>query len=62
MGKAISLQERQMEVVREKLKAMELRLSELVRLAQVNDEMSKSNNHGPVVFCRLEMMLIYRIF
>jgi uncharacterized protein YigA (DUF484 family) len=37
MGRTISLQERQMEVVREKLKAMELRLSDLMRIAQDND-------------------------
>lgn len=37
MGRTISLQERQMEVVREKLKLMELRLSELMRVAQEND-------------------------
>lgn len=37
MGRAISLQERQMEVVREKHKVLELRLSELMRLAQEND-------------------------
>lgn len=37
MGRSISLQERQMEVVREKLKTLELRLSELMRVAQEND-------------------------
>lgn len=37
LGRAISLQERQMEVVREKHKLLELRLSELMRLAQEND-------------------------
>lgn len=37
MGRTISLQERQMEVVREKLKVMELRLAELMRIAQEND-------------------------
>ncbi|MET3131832.1 uncharacterized protein YigA (DUF484 family) [Oxalobacteraceae bacterium GrIS 1.11] len=35
-GRAISLQERQMEVMRDKYKALELRLSDLVRLAQEN--------------------------
>lgn len=35
-GKAVSLQERQMEVMRDKYKALELRMSELVRLAQDN--------------------------
>lgn len=37
MGRSISLQERQMEIVREKLKVMELRLSDLMRVAQEND-------------------------
>jgi uncharacterized protein YigA (DUF484 family) len=37
LGRAISLQERQMEVVREKHKLLELRLSDLMRLAQEND-------------------------
>ena len=37
MGRTISLQERQMEIVREKLKHMELRLAELMRVAQDND-------------------------
>lgn len=37
MGRTISLQERQMEVVREKYKTLELRLSELMRLGQEND-------------------------
>jgi uncharacterized protein YigA (DUF484 family) len=37
MGRTISLQERQMEIVREKLKVMELRLSDLMRVAQDND-------------------------
>jgi uncharacterized protein YigA (DUF484 family) len=37
MGRAISLQERQMEVVREKHKILELRLSELMRLGSEND-------------------------
>jgi uncharacterized protein len=35
-GKAVSLQERQMEVMRDKYRTLELRLSELVRLAQEN--------------------------
>lgn len=37
IGRTISLQERQMEVVREKLKGMELRLSDLMRVAHEND-------------------------
>jgi uncharacterized protein YigA (DUF484 family) len=35
-GKAVSLQERQMEVMRDKYRALELRLAELLRLAQEN--------------------------
>jgi hypothetical protein len=35
-GKTVSLQERQMEVMRDKYKALELRLAELVRLADEN--------------------------
>jgi uncharacterized protein YigA (DUF484 family) len=35
-GKAVSLQERQMEVMRDKYKALELQMSELIRLAQDN--------------------------
>lgn len=37
VGRAVSLQERQMEVLREKIKAMELRMAELMRIAQEND-------------------------
>jgi uncharacterized protein YigA (DUF484 family) len=40
LGKAISLQERQMEIVREKYKALELRLADLMRIAQENDAIS----------------------
>jgi len=36
-GRTVSLQERQMEVLREKVRLMELRLSDLMRLAQEND-------------------------
>ncbi|HEY4542289.1 MAG TPA: DUF484 family protein [Noviherbaspirillum sp.] len=36
-GRTVSLQERQMEVLREKNKMLELRLAELVRIAQEND-------------------------
>jgi uncharacterized protein YigA (DUF484 family) len=35
-GKAVSLQERQMEVMRDKYRALELRMSELLRMAQEN--------------------------
>lgn len=40
MGRTISLQERQMEIVREKLKSLELRLSDLMRVAQDNDSIT----------------------
>lgn len=36
-GRTVSLQERQMEVLREKIKALELRLAALMRIAQEND-------------------------
>ena len=36
-GRAVSLQERQMEVMRDKYKALELRMAELVRLAAENE-------------------------
>lgn len=41
VGRTVSLQERQMEVLREKVKTMELRLAELLRIAQENDEISQ---------------------
>lgn len=40
-GRTVSLQERQMEVLREKIKTMELRLAELLRVAQENDDISQ---------------------
>lgn len=39
-GRAVSLQERQMEVMRGKYKALEFRLSDLIRTAQENDVIS----------------------
>jgi uncharacterized protein YigA (DUF484 family) len=36
-GRTLSLQERQMDVLREKLKVMELRMAELMRIGQEND-------------------------
>ncbi len=45
MGRAVSLQERQMEVMREKYKALELRLSDLNRLAQENQAIA-NRFHG----------------
>jgi uncharacterized protein len=41
VGRAVSLQERQIEVMREKFRGLELRLSELVRIAQDNDTLSQ---------------------
>ena len=40
-GRTVSLQERQMEVLREKIKAMELRMLELIRTAQDNDAINQ---------------------
>ncbi|WP_019142102.1 DUF484 family protein [Noviherbaspirillum massiliense] len=40
-GRTVSLQERQMEVLREKVKTMELRLAELLRIGQENDAISQ---------------------
>lgn len=39
-GRAVSLQERQMEVLREKIKALELRLADLMRIGQANDDIT----------------------
>ena len=41
MGRAISLQERQMEVVREKYRTLELKLSDLMRVAEENLDITK---------------------
>jgi uncharacterized protein YigA (DUF484 family) len=40
-GRAVSLQERQMEVLREKIKALELRMAELLRIGQENDAITQ---------------------
>jgi len=40
-GRAISLQERQMEVLREKIKVLDLRFAELIRVAQGNDAITE---------------------
>lgn len=40
-GRAVSLQERQMEVLRDKIKTHELRLAELLRIAQENDSITQ---------------------
>ena len=39
-GRTLSLQERQMEVLREKIKLMEMRLADLMRMGQENDAIS----------------------
>lgn len=41
LGRAVSLQERQMEVLREKIRLQELHLAELLRVAQANDASSE---------------------
>ena len=41
-GRTVSLQERQMEVLREKIKSLELRLAELLRIAQENDAITEN--------------------
>jgi len=40
-GRAVSLQERQMEVLREKNRSLELRLADLLRIAQENDAITQ---------------------
>jgi uncharacterized protein len=40
-GRTLSLQERQMEVLRDKIKVMELRLAELLRIARDNDAITE---------------------
>jgi uncharacterized protein YigA (DUF484 family) len=40
-GRTVSLQERQMEVLREKIKVMDLRFAELMRVAQENDAITE---------------------
>jgi len=40
LGRAVSLQERQIEVLREKYRVLELRLAELIRVAQENDALT----------------------
>ena len=40
LGRAISLQERQMEILREKIKVQELHMADLLRIAQENDEIT----------------------
>jgi uncharacterized protein YigA (DUF484 family) len=40
-GRAVSLQERQMEILRERLKLNEMRLAELIRMAEENDAITQ---------------------
>ena len=40
-GRTLSLQERQMDVMREKFKIMEMRLAELIRIGQENDQITR---------------------
>jgi hypothetical protein len=44
-GRTVSLQERQMEVLREKIKVMEMRLSELLRIGEENDAITHKFHH-----------------
>ncbi len=44
-GRTLSLQERQMEVLREKIKIMEMRLADLMRMGQENDAISDKFQH-----------------
>ena len=44
-GRTVSLQERQMEVLREKIKVLEMRLAELMRTGQENDAISDKMQH-----------------
>ncbi len=41
VGRAVSLQERQMEVLRDKIKSLELRLAELLRIGEENDAITQ---------------------
>lgn len=40
LGRAVSLQERQMEILREKIKVQELHMADLLRIAQENDDIT----------------------
>lgn len=44
-GRTLSLQERQMEILRAKIKTMELRLAELLRMGQENDAIADKFQH-----------------
>lgn len=44
-GRTLSLQERQMEVLREKIKIMEMRMADLMRVGQENDAISDKFQH-----------------
>lgn len=52
IGRAVSLQERQMEVLREKIKGLELRLADLMRNAQENDAIMEKFQHWTQLLLR----------
>jgi len=53
-GRAVSLQERQMEVMRDKYKALELRLSDLMRLASENEAIANKFHRWTQVLLEAE--------
>ncbi len=53
-GRAVSLQERQMEVMRDKYKALELRMSELMRLASENEAIANKFHKWTQVLLQAE--------
>jgi uncharacterized protein YigA (DUF484 family) len=53
-GRAVSLQERQMEVMRDKYKALELRMSDLMRLAAENESIANKFHQWTQVLLRAE--------
>src|SRR5471032_2758270 len=53
-GRAVSLQERQMEVMRDKYKALELRMSSLMRLASENEAIANKFHHWTKVLLEAE--------
>ncbi|MFA9216383.1 MAG: DUF484 family protein [Sphingomonadaceae bacterium] len=53
-GRAVSLQERQMEVMRDKYKALELRMSDLMRLASENEAIANKFHNWTQVLLQAE--------
>ncbi len=53
-GRAVSLQERQMEVMRDKYKALELRMSDLMRLASENEAIANKFHQWTQVLLQAE--------